>query len=615
MTAYLRRALGALFLSAIATAASAADRTIIVLDASGSMWGQIDGKPKLEIARETLRSVLQSLPPDTELGLMAYGHREKGSCTDIELVVPPATGTAAAITQAADAMRFQGKTPLTAAVRQAAEALGYDSRKSTVVLVTDGVETCEADPCALGKELEQEGVDFTAHVVGFGLTAEEGREVSCLAENTGGKFLQASDSQGLREALAATVAEPAPAAPAEPAVAASEPAPPPPAQDAPAVADTSPEASEPVTPPAASEPATPPAASEPVTPPAASEPVTPPAAAEMAPQPEPDKPDYNFAPSVRLAAGGEPVKDPALAWELYEAKPDGSRGPSIAFEYDDYRATLAPGDYVVVARLGVAKAEQKLTVQAGQVYTPDFVLGAGTLVVRPRASAGGEISSTANVLVEYPGGSMPATSYGETRMVLPAGEQRLTVALGGGERTETFRLAEGQTLERDVVVGIGHVTVNAVYAAGGDKVTESGLDVEIFTVQPDGSRARVTTTLGPEAKFDLSPGEYIAVVKLGEAEVEQKFSVEAAERKDLTVNLDAGILSISAPGAKSVKVFKAAGDTGGERQQVASSPSEGLKTTLPVGSYVIEADRQDGGQIKTMTVSVSGGARVDVTVQ
>ena len=67
----------------------AADRAIIVLDASGSMWGQIDGKPKVDIARETLRTVLQSVPADMELGLMAYGHREKGSCEDIELVVPP----------------------------------------------------------------------------------------------------------------------------------------------------------------------------------------------------------------------------------------------------------------------------------------------------------------------------------------------------------------------------------------------------------------------------------------------------------------------------------------------------------------------------------------------
>ena len=60
---------------------------------------------------------------------MAYGHREKGSCVDIELVVPPAAGSAPAITSAADTMKFLGKTPLTAAVRQAAEALRYTGRE------------------------------------------------------------------------------------------------------------------------------------------------------------------------------------------------------------------------------------------------------------------------------------------------------------------------------------------------------------------------------------------------------------------------------------------------------------------------------------------------------
>ena len=200
----------AIAMASSAAAAQAADRAIIVLDASGSMWGQIGGRPKLEIARETLRNVLQTFPADRELGLMAYGHREKGSCEDIELVVPPAAGTAGAITSAADNLNFLGKTPLSAAVKKAADDLKYTEDKATVVLITDGVETCNADPCALARELEQGGVDFTAHVVGFGLTAEEGRQVACLAENTGGKYIQASDDAALEEALKVTVAAPAP---------------------------------------------------------------------------------------------------------------------------------------------------------------------------------------------------------------------------------------------------------------------------------------------------------------------------------------------------------------------------------------------------------------------
>ena len=180
-------------------------RTIIVMDGSGSMWGQIDGVPKLSIARETVGEVLADIPSNMELGLLSYGHRRKGDCGDIELVVPPATNTSSQILSAVNSMRFLGKTPLSEAVRQAAISLRFTEDQANVVLITDGLETCSADPCALGHELEAAGLDFTVHVVGFGLSEEEGRQVSCLAENTGGLYLQANDGQGLADALNQTI--------------------------------------------------------------------------------------------------------------------------------------------------------------------------------------------------------------------------------------------------------------------------------------------------------------------------------------------------------------------------------------------------------------------------
>ena len=161
----------------------------MILDGSGSMWAQIEGKARIEIARETLNDVLGGLPQDLELGFMSYGHRTKGDCSDIELMVPPAAGTAQQIIDAAASINPKGKTPISAAVRQAAEALGYTEEKATVILITDGIETCDADPCQIGTDLETAGIDFTAHVIGFGLSDEEGQEVACLAENTGGMYL------------------------------------------------------------------------------------------------------------------------------------------------------------------------------------------------------------------------------------------------------------------------------------------------------------------------------------------------------------------------------------------------------------------------------------------
>lgn len=191
-------------------ASQAEGQSILVLDASGSMWGQIDGRAKLEIAREALASVVGDMPADTSMGLMVYGHRQKGACDDIELIVPPGKGTGAAMIDAANALKFLGKTPLTQSVRLAADALKSTEEKATVILITDGIETCDADPCALGTELEASGVDFTAHVVGFGLTKDEGAQVACLATNTGGQYIEAKDAGTLQQALRTAVAEPAP---------------------------------------------------------------------------------------------------------------------------------------------------------------------------------------------------------------------------------------------------------------------------------------------------------------------------------------------------------------------------------------------------------------------
>src|ERR1700710_1260094 len=94
----------------LALPALAADRAIIILDASGSMWAQINGKARIDIARETLKTVLAGVPADLELGFMAYGHRSKGDCNDIEMLVDPAPGTAGAGSTAAGGLNPQGKT-------------------------------------------------------------------------------------------------------------------------------------------------------------------------------------------------------------------------------------------------------------------------------------------------------------------------------------------------------------------------------------------------------------------------------------------------------------------------------------------------------------------------
>ena len=191
-------------------------KVMVVMDSSGSMWGQIDGRSKRDIAREAVRAMVDGNPDLGSAGLIAYGHRRKGDCKDIELMRSP--GASVPLADAVDKLVPVGKTPLTAAVETAANALKIEENRATVILVTDGIETCDADPCAAGLSLEERGIDFTTHVIGFGLSADEGRQVACLAEETGGRYIEASNAGELSEALK-SVAEAVESGPPEAATA------------------------------------------------------------------------------------------------------------------------------------------------------------------------------------------------------------------------------------------------------------------------------------------------------------------------------------------------------------------------------------------------------------
>jgi Ca-activated chloride channel family protein len=185
--------------------ASARGSVLFILDASGSMWGKVDGQPKIAIAKSVMSDLSDRLPTDMRVGLMAYGHRRKGDCRDIEILVRVGRRDLSALKAKIKALNPKGKTPLSAAVEQAAENLRYTEERATVVLVSDGLETCNADPCKLAEKLAMHGVDFTVHVIGFDLSKAEQARLRCLSDKTGGLFLTASDAGALRSALLKTV--------------------------------------------------------------------------------------------------------------------------------------------------------------------------------------------------------------------------------------------------------------------------------------------------------------------------------------------------------------------------------------------------------------------------
>lgn len=552
---YLLRLIAALTaMIVLSLSALAADRAIIILDASGSMWAQINGKARIDIARETLKDVLEGVPDTLELGFMAYGHRSKGDCNDIETLVEPAAGTASAIASAAQQLNPKGKTPLSASVKMAAEELKYTEDKGTVILITDGIETCDADPCALATELAKAGVDFKVDVVGLALSKSEADQVRCLADNTNGKYLSADDEDGLKNALTDVVSQVVQAP-------SSEEPPPPSSTEEPTAA-------------------------------------------------------INFKPTMVLDEAGDAVPENAnAAWEFYKKNVDGSQGDWVRTEYGThYTGAIDPGDYIVNAKLDYAHIAMPVTITAGEVAEPQFDMEAGYIDLSPRISEGAEVDGGAAVLTEFANGENN-TFYGEAKAFVPAGDLKVTVTIGAATLSDTITVPAGQTISKDLVVGAGHANITGEFAEG-QPINDSTLFVEIFEAKKDiqGNRKSVANGYGPTISTDIPPGDYVAVASYDAVKVEQPLSIKAGQATDVVINLNAGALAVTAANGNYVEVFAAKKDIQGKRVSFGGTYDMNATRTLPAGDYHIVVTMSDGST-KEADTTVKVGERTELTVE
>ena len=161
---------------------------IFILDASGSMASQFQGKVKIEVAKEALAGLIRDLPSGINTGLVVFGHRQKSDCNDVEELSPLGPLEKGALTGKIKTINPKGMTPITLSVQKVAESLKSVEGESTIILVSDGEETCKGDPCAMVRSLKESGIKFTMHVIGFDVSEKEKAQLACIAE-AGGGFL------------------------------------------------------------------------------------------------------------------------------------------------------------------------------------------------------------------------------------------------------------------------------------------------------------------------------------------------------------------------------------------------------------------------------------------
>ncbi len=180
-----------------------------ILDGSGSMMGRLpDGTLKRDVAKEVFLAHLESFPPGMHIGLRVFGNNiewrghEKESCHDIEVVAPVETGRVEKIVAWLKGFHPRGMTPLAGAIMEAiGDFKSGPGRVNSIIVISDGKETCGGDPCKLVEVMKQKGIHFSLHVVGLNVDKKTEQELQCIAKAGGGLYKEARNAQEVNEAL------------------------------------------------------------------------------------------------------------------------------------------------------------------------------------------------------------------------------------------------------------------------------------------------------------------------------------------------------------------------------------------------------------------------------
>jgi hypothetical protein len=183
----------------------------VILDASGSMLKRLGGERRIEIAKQALAGLVERVIPEgTRFALRVFGHKEADSCrTDLEIAAAPLARSAAVRTiQGIDALNL-ARTPIAASLFAVKTDLAGTTGPVTVVLVTDGEETCEGDPMAAIQELQKSGFDVRVNIVGFAIDEQLlAEQFASWARVGNGRYVEANDGAQLAAAMGQSLETP-----------------------------------------------------------------------------------------------------------------------------------------------------------------------------------------------------------------------------------------------------------------------------------------------------------------------------------------------------------------------------------------------------------------------
>jgi len=182
-------------------------RILFVLDASGSMKSKWGNTTRMAAAKKILINLVDSLKDieNVEMALRCYGFQNPVSthdCKDTKLVVGFHTNNAPAIIKFVKEVNPNGYTPIAYSLTQSANDFPDGNGKNVVILITDGIEECDGDPCTVSKQLQARNIILRPYIVGIGISEEQMKFFECV-----GKYYLPQNEKDLGQILSNVVSE------------------------------------------------------------------------------------------------------------------------------------------------------------------------------------------------------------------------------------------------------------------------------------------------------------------------------------------------------------------------------------------------------------------------
>lgn len=182
-------------------------RILFLFDDSQSMYARWETNTKFEIAKKLLSEMVDSLQKmdHLELALRVYGHTKKyppQDCDDTRLEVPFSAKNGAKIKKKLQEINPSGTTPIARSLEECQRDFPSAPGRNVIILITDGIEECNGDPCAVSQQLQKKGIALKPFVIGLGVNKDFLKQFECI-----GSYFDAANEEGFRNVLNVVISQ------------------------------------------------------------------------------------------------------------------------------------------------------------------------------------------------------------------------------------------------------------------------------------------------------------------------------------------------------------------------------------------------------------------------